>query len=121
VQFSAAEIVKLKDINRKILVKVFILSPYFECYLYNVSIYNNKIWILGGWSDEENTEFKEVWSFDGSTWTQHTEIPWTKRKYVTSVEHDNKIFLLGGQTCSSGSSLNKYFKEYIFGFNLAGF
>jgi len=56
---------------------------------FQLNVLDNKIWLMGGsYTPNSNTEnfFNDVWSFDGTTWTQHTNAPWAARDgYASTV------------------------------------
>ena len=59
-------------------------------------IYDNKIWVLGGWDGSDI--FNDVWySTDGNNWQQATaSADWSVRRSHTSLVYDNKMWVLGG-------------------------
>ncbi|NMB78558.1 MAG: PKD domain-containing protein, partial [Methanomicrobiales archaeon] len=60
-------------------------------------VFNDKMWVLGGY-DYTNGWANDVWSSsDGVTWSQATgNAAWTKRtKHATAV-HNNKMWVVGG-------------------------
>jgi hypothetical protein len=59
-------------------------------------VFDNKIWVLGGWSGSDCTN--DVWySTDGESWTEATSSAgWSARETHSSVVFDNKIWVLGG-------------------------
>lgn len=62
--------------------------------------FDNKLWIMGGLADEnETTVYKnDIWySSDGATWTEVEEpIDWHERAFHTSVVFDNKMWIMAG-------------------------
>lgn len=68
-------------------------------------VFDNKIWVIGGFDAELPSEdapwwydLNDVWySSNGKDWTQATAAaPWTKRNGHNSVVFDNKIWIIGG-------------------------
>jgi len=59
-------------------------------------VFQNKIWVLGGWTEEGYKN--DVWySSDGVNWTQATpSAGWSKRRSSQVVVFNNKMWLLGG-------------------------
>ena len=62
-------------------------------------VYDNKMWVMGGYASG-NTYKNDVWySTDGITWTQATTAAgWVGRSEHTSLVYDNKMWILGGTT-----------------------
>ncbi|MEX0643425.1 MAG: hypothetical protein WD468_12025 [Pirellulales bacterium] len=62
-------------------------------------VFNNKMWIMGGWYDSFTTnELRDVWSSsDGVNWTQATaQAEWTHPQHPVSLVFDNKMWMIGG-------------------------
>ncbi len=67
-------------------------------------VFNNKLWIIGGYGGEPITDYlgtslyNDVWSSsDGVTWTEVTaNTPWKGRAGVTPVVFNNKLWIIGG-------------------------
>ena len=61
-------------------------------------VYNDRIWIFGGWFDSFQSPPRDVWSSsDGKTWTQVTEhAEWSPRLWFSSVTYRNRMWVLGG-------------------------
>jgi len=59
-------------------------------------VYDEKIWILGGYGNKKN--LNDVWySSNGIDWTQATSsAPWSKRSSHSSVVFNNQMWLVGG-------------------------
>tara|TARA_R110002033_G_scaffold49190_1_gene95701 strand:- start:519 stop:1649 length:1131 start_codon:yes stop_codon:yes gene_type:complete len=68
-------------------------------------VFNDKIWVIAGWSSGNNRE-NDVWSSsDGMTWTSvTTDAAFSKRGAHTSVVFDNKIWVIGGEFPFSDSA-----------------
>ena len=62
-------------------------------------VFDNKIWVLGGWGRNLSI-YNDVWSSsNGSSWTQvkpNDNAGWDARTLHTSIVFDNKIWVLGG-------------------------
>ena len=59
-------------------------------------VFDGKIWVLGGKTDDGN-ENDVYYSSNGSNWnTATTDAAWSARSKHSSVEFDNKIWVLGG-------------------------
>ena len=62
---------------------------------FSITIFNNKIWMLGG--DNDDIYENDVWSSeDGINWTKVANAPWSARARHTSFALDNKIWVIGG-------------------------
>lgn len=60
-------------------------------------VYRDRIWVLGGWSDE-NKNFGDVWySKDGKDWIElKSDITWIKRHEHSTFLFKDKIWVAGG-------------------------
>ena len=60
-------------------------------------VYRDRLWVLGGWS-QENGNFGDVWySKDGLTWTElKSDAIWTKRHEHSAFVFKDKIWVAGG-------------------------
>lgn len=57
--------------------------------------FNNKIWLLGGWSFEKS--FNDVWSSDdGINWDFVGNAPWSARHGAGAVVFNNRMWILSG-------------------------
>lgn len=82
-------------------------------------VFNNKMWLLGGWNPDDNKSFpmttnNEVWSStNGFKWKLEKEntflnqdfnrsIDWEGRHTAGYVVHNNKMWIVGGD-CAQGS------------------
>ena len=65
-------------------------------------VYDNKMWILGGYDASEY--MNDIWySSDGSNWTQVTSsAEWSDRLGHTSLVFNNKLWIIGGLSSSEG-------------------
>lgn len=62
-------------------------------------IYDNKIWLMGGWNgDSVPTRNSQVWnSTDGVNWTLiNPDAPWPERHCAGWIVFQNKLWLVGG-------------------------
>jgi hypothetical protein len=64
-------------------------------------VFDNKMWILGGWTIDANQKFQrlnDIWrSSDGVSWEKVTDsAPWPVRNLPGSVVFRNAIWILGG-------------------------
>lgn len=60
--------------------------------------YQNKMWVLGGWSNNPSVNWNDVWySSDGSRWFNYrSSVTWPERHEHSTVVFDNKIWVMGG-------------------------
>src|SRR6185369_13308461 len=65
------------------------------------AVYRDKLWIVGGDVNQGHYHF-DVWSSpDGRTWSlvnRDRPVPWGPRALHHTVVHDDKIWVIGGQT-----------------------
>jgi hypothetical protein len=63
------------------------------------AVYENKLWVIGGDSNQCQYQTDAWSSTDGAHWTQITgSLPWGKRVLFYTVVFDNAIWVMGGQT-----------------------
>ncbi len=68
-------------------------------------VYNDKIWIMGGFYGADLLSTGEVWSsLDGISWTRGSDMTGLSRKGHATVVYKGKIFLIGGFHRASLSS-----------------
>ncbi|MBM4075030.1 MAG: hypothetical protein FJ267_05230 [Planctomycetes bacterium] len=64
-------------------------------------VYRNKMWIVGGDANQKHYQ-NDVWnSEDGKSWqlvSKDVELPWKDRVLHYTVVHQDKIWLIGGQS-----------------------
>ncbi len=67
----------------------------------SAAVFDNKMWILGGLS-QDSVHLNDVWySEDGITWTEATSAAgWSPRRYDSATVFDNKMWILGGEDSS---------------------
>ncbi len=60
-------------------------------------VYRDRMWVLGGWSEEYHN-FGDVWySKDGRTWRELvSDIRWSKRHELSAFVFQDKIWVAGG-------------------------
>ncbi len=61
-------------------------------------VFQDKLWLLGGWFDSFAAPPRDVWSSDdGKSWTQVTaEAPWKFSDLPMTVTFQNRMWLMGG-------------------------
>jgi leucine-zipper-like transcriptional regulator 1 len=64
---------------------------------HTATVYNNKIWLMGG-ADDSMSALGDIWSsVDGVNWNLETaSAAWPARSYYTTVVFDGKLWVLGG-------------------------
>ena len=64
---------------------------------FSTVVYRDRMWVLGGWSEEEGN-FGDVWySKDGRTWTEFkSDAIWSKRHEHSAFVFKDKIWVAGG-------------------------
>lgn len=80
-------------------------APWGERMSFTSVVFQNKIWIMGGKSSNNNQPFgngpfNDVWSSpDGVNWTREVvHAPWSERQGLASVVFQNKIWVMGGRS-----------------------
>jgi len=65
------------------------------------AVYRDKMWIIGGDCNQKHYQ-NDVWnSTDGKTWTyvnKGKDVPWAPRVLHYTVVHDDKLWVIGGQS-----------------------
>ena len=65
------------------------------------AVYKDKMWIIGGDANQKHYQ-NDVWnSVDGKTWNyvnKGKDVPWGPRVLHYTVVHDDKLWVIGGQT-----------------------
>jgi len=69
-------------------------------------LFNNKLWVVGGYTSEKSTYFNDVWyAEEGSYWyCANSFAPFTKRSNHSLVVFNNRMWLIGGQ--NHGGAMN---------------
>jgi peptidoglycan hydrolase-like protein with peptidoglycan-binding domain len=84
---------------------------------HTVTVFNNKIWVMGGYN-VSGQAFNDIWSSpDGVTWTHVDtdpslpgiqDAPWYARYSFTSLSFNNKLWVIGGINPSTPASYSGY-------------
>jgi|TARA_Y100000296_G_scaffold86747_1_gene127642 hypothetical protein len=63
-----------------------------------VKVFDNKMWIIGGFSNKENRNLNDTWfSSDGVTWTEFTSgLMYTPRHEATVIPFEGSLYILAG-------------------------
>lgn len=61
-------------------------------------VFNDRLWIMGGWFDSHSSPPRDVWSSpDGKTWELVTDAaPWKHSDFPMVLTFQNKMWLMGG-------------------------
>jgi hypothetical protein len=72
-------------------------------------VYNNSMWILGGWDTPKTPNFLDVWkSSDGKSWVRTIEkAPWVQSDLPVSLVFKNKMWIMGGRKVPGSECSNK--------------
>ena len=62
-------------------------------------VYQDQLWILGGWFDAKQPNPRDVWkSPDGQTWTRTVEVaPWEHSDLSVALVYRDKMWFMGGR------------------------
>ncbi|MEO8766587.1 MAG: hypothetical protein ABI416_19960, partial [Ginsengibacter sp.] len=62
-------------------------------------VYDNHLWILGGWDTPETPNFLDVWkSADGKNWIRVVDkAPWVQSDLPVSLVFKKKMWIMGGR------------------------
>lgn len=65
---------------------------------FSSAVYRDRIWVLGGWSNNPNRNWNDVWtSKDGKTWEEFkTETVWKTRHEHSTYVFQDKIWVVAG-------------------------
>ncbi len=79
-------------------------APWAGRILEGTAVFQNKMWVLGGFS---NSFYGDAWySENGVDWTQAPTPPWGVRYALTALVFDGKLWVLGGTDYWSGSAFD---------------
>ena len=78
-------------------------------------VYHDRMWIIGGDCNQKHYQ-NDVWSSkDGKTWdyvNKGKPVPWAPRALHYTVVHDDKIWIIGGQTMPGfGGGEEKFYRD----------
>ncbi len=61
-------------------------------------VFNNQLWIMGGWFDSHSAPPRDVWSSsNGQSWRQVTgQAPWKHSDLPMTLSFDGRMWLMGG-------------------------
>ncbi|WP_276347600.1 hypothetical protein [Daejeonella sp. JGW-45] len=75
-------------------------APWHARLWFSSVVYRNRIWVIGGWSNNPYKNYQDVWSTkDGKTWEQlQSDISWKERHEPSAFVFKDKIWVAGGMT-----------------------
>ena len=77
-------------------------APFSERSFHTSVVFDDKIWVIGGWNGGSSFVTNDVWSsIDGITWLEASPeqgASFPARFVHTSLVFDNKIWVIGGST-----------------------
>lgn len=92
-------------------------APWSGRIWYSAVAYRDRLWLLGGWSNNPSRNWNDVWtSKDGKTWAQFkTETVWKERHEHSTYVKDDKIYVVAGHAAPLQNDVWELFvpKEYF--------
>ncbi|MGN6495456.1 MAG: Kelch repeat-containing protein [Agriterribacter sp.] len=75
-------------------------APWHERIWFSAVVYRNRMWVIGGWSNNPYKNWSDVWySADGKQWSQYSAAPaWKERHEPSAFVFKDKIWIAGGMT-----------------------
>jgi len=68
---------------------------------HEVAVFDDRLWVLEGYGQEEANR-NDVWySDDGANWTQVPDTPWAPRHAASVFVHDNALWMVAGNNMES--------------------
>lgn len=73
-------------------------APWHERLWFNSVVYRNRIWVMGGWSNNPYKNHQDVWfTKDGKTWEEYkSDKVWKERHEASTFVFQDKIWIAGG-------------------------
>jgi hypothetical protein len=73
-------------------------APWHPRIWFSSVVYRNRMWVLGGWSNNPSKNWGDVWySQDGKTWQElRSEVVWKERHEHSAYVFQDKIWVAGG-------------------------
>lgn len=73
-------------------------APWSERLWFSSVAYRDRLWIMGGWSNDPFQDYNDVWhSKDGVKWTRmESGTVWSKRHAQAAYVFDDKLWIAGG-------------------------
>lgn len=75
-------------------------APWHGRIWFNAAVYHDRMWVLGGWSNNPSKNWNDVWhSTDGKTWAElKTKNIWPPRHEHSTYVFQDKLWVAGGNT-----------------------
>lgn len=87
-------------------------APWEKRQYHEVIVYDNLMWIIGGWDGYNNRS--DVWySQDGITWHELKNTPWYERHASSVYNYDKSLWMVAGNLWNDSWRLNNVFCETI--------
>ncbi|MCC7337326.1 MAG: hypothetical protein IT422_19735 [Pirellulaceae bacterium] len=73
-------------------------APWHPRLWFSSAVYRDRMWVLGGWSNNPSTNWGDVWSSqDGKTWTElKSDVIWKARHEHSAFVFQDKLWIAGG-------------------------
>ncbi len=73
-------------------------APWSPRLWFSAEVYRDRMWVLGGWSNNPSTNWGDVWySSDGAEWFElKSDVKWKARHEHSSYVFDDKLWIAGG-------------------------
>lgn len=73
-------------------------APWHERLWFSSLVYRDRMWVLGGWSNNPYKNWSDVWySKDGKEWKEfHSEVSWKGRHEHSAFVFRDKLWIAGG-------------------------
>jgi hypothetical protein len=73
-------------------------APWHPRLWFSTAVYRDRIWVLGGWSNDPSTNWGDAWySADGRDWKPlKTEVTWKERHEHSAFVFRDKLWVAGG-------------------------
>lgn len=87
--------------------KVADAAPWHPRLWFSAVTYRNRMWVLGGWSNNPSRNWGDVWhSKDGKVWTQlKSKVSWKERHEHSAFVFQDKIWVAGGHATPLSSEV----------------
>jgi hypothetical protein len=75
-------------------------APWHQRLWFNSVVYRDRIWVMGGWSNNPYKNHDDVWSSkDGKNWEKfQSKTVWKGRHEASAFVFKDKIWIAGGMT-----------------------
>ena len=75
-------------------------TPWHERIWFSSVVYRDRIWVIGGWSNDRYKNWADVWyTKDGKEWEEFkSNVSWKERHELSAFVFRDKIWVAGGMT-----------------------